>query len=138
MEVQAQGTFQRKTPEGSLEYILIPLSLLALDSSCSFSPEFIRPHREVCATVAPCFLPDLPVILKRSGVPFLSLSSGKNNRSFHLDGPPEGREAGIRGSKAGRMLLSVRWGPYTSERGSLSQRDSQACSSYMDYSHVGS
>lgn len=45
--------------------------------------------------------PDPPVILKRSGVPFLSLSSGKKSRSFYLDRPPEGREAGIRGPRLG-------------------------------------
>ena len=37
---------------------LCPLSLLALDSFCSFSPEFIKTSlEEGCVPAAPCFLP---------------------------------------------------------------------------------
>ena len=56
-EVQAQGSFQRRLRR-VFRVHLCPLSLLALDSSCSFSPEFIKTSLgEVCAAAAPCFLP---------------------------------------------------------------------------------
>lgn len=56
-EGQAQGSFQRILRR-VFRVHLRPLSLLALDSSCSFSPEFIRTSLgEVCAAAAPCFLP---------------------------------------------------------------------------------
>jgi len=92
----------REDSEGSLEYIFVlslylPWILLAPSPQSSSRPRWGRSVQLQPLASSP----DLPVILKRSRVPFLSLSSGKNSRSFHLDGPPEGREAGIRGPRLG-------------------------------------